>query len=107
MIRLQQLFQAVNVYDRFLSIDAKRVTTVENCYRLIRDLHLTDDKKLLRILLDVQVENAEKVILEIVSKFISFDLFSYYMFVNVSFKSHITDGTPVKIRQDKIMRVMT
>ncbi|KAK7495312.1 hypothetical protein BaRGS_00013494 [Batillaria attramentaria] len=65
LIRLQQLFQAVNQHDKFLSIDAKRINTVEYCYQVLKELHLQDNKQNRRILLDVQMDRAERIILKV------------------------------------------
>ncbi|XP_076446346.1 glutamate receptor-like [Babylonia areolata] len=67
LIRLQQMFQAVAVYthDKFLSIDAKRVTSEDDAFSLIRHLHKQDERKLRRFVLDMPVDQAERITLRV------------------------------------------
>ncbi|KAL8574342.1 hypothetical protein ACOMHN_059138 [Nucella lapillus] len=65
LIRLQQLFQAVNAHDRFLSIDAKRISSIDNCFTVLAQLYKGEEKKERRILLDVHIEHAEDIILRV------------------------------------------
>ncbi|PVD34154.1 hypothetical protein C0Q70_05417 [Pomacea canaliculata] len=65
LIRLQQLFQAVNMHEKFLSIDAKRITTGVNCYDMIKELYKQSEKEMRRFVLDVHVDKAEQIILRV------------------------------------------
>ncbi|CAG5129519.1 unnamed protein product, partial [Candidula unifasciata] len=67
LIRLQQLFQATNKYDKtIITIDTKRITSVENGYELLLELHKIQDTDH-RILLDVRTDRAEQIILKVMS----------------------------------------
>ncbi|GFS12036.1 glutamate receptor [Elysia marginata] len=68
LIRLQQLFQATNKYEKILiTIDTKRISTVENGYLELRGLHLLDPEADHRVLLDVRIDKAEQIIGLVVS----------------------------------------
>ncbi|KAK3781138.1 hypothetical protein RRG08_020080 [Elysia crispata] len=63
LIRLQQLFQATNKYEKVLiTIDTKRIGTVDNGYQMLRELHLLDIEADHRVLLDVRIDKAEQII---------------------------------------------
>ncbi|XP_050415805.1 glutamate receptor isoform X1 [Patella vulgata] len=65
LIRLQQLFQSTNSYEYDLHIDAKRVTSVENCFTVLYELHKKDEEEDQRIILDLQMDKSEEVIMKI------------------------------------------
>ncbi|ESO90630.1 hypothetical protein LOTGIDRAFT_122838, partial [Lottia gigantea] len=65
LIRLQQLFQSTNLYEYDLHIGAKRITTVDNCFNVLYELHKKDEEEDQRIILDLQIEKAEEVIKQI------------------------------------------
>lgn len=66
LIRLQQLFQAVNAREHTIDIDVKRVEDTQDCYKTLKDLHQKDEKANIRVLLDIPTENAENVIVLLV-----------------------------------------
>lgn len=67
LVRLQQLFQATNKYEKMLiTIDTKRIASADNGYQLLRELHLLDSTVDHRVLLDVTTETAEEIILKLV-----------------------------------------
>lgn len=67
LVRLQQLFQATNKYDKtIITIDTKRITSVDNGYQVLRELHLMDKEAEHKVLLDVRTEKAEQIILKVV-----------------------------------------
>ncbi|XP_060554333.1 glutamate receptor-like isoform X2 [Ruditapes philippinarum] len=65
LIRLQQLFQAVNTREHFIDIDVKRVQNAEDCYNMLKDLHKKDEKTTIRVFLDIPTESAETVIVKL------------------------------------------
>ncbi|XP_052791388.1 glutamate receptor-like isoform X2 [Mya arenaria] len=65
LIRLQQLFQAVNMREQTLDIDVKRVSDAYKCYEMLKDLHQKNDKVGIRVFLDIPTERAEEVILSL------------------------------------------
>ena len=67
LIRLQQLFQAVNIGEITLDIDVKRVTDTYDAYIMLKDLHLKEDKENQRVFLDLATKKAEEIIVRIVS----------------------------------------
>ena len=67
LMRLQQLFQAFNARDRLISIDAKRIISVENAFRVLVQMQKLDDNVLRRILLDLPIDQIEQLIVNIVS----------------------------------------
>ena len=67
LIRLQQLFQAVNIGEITLDIDVKRVTDIYDAYYMLKDLHLKEDKENQRVFLDLATKKAEEIIVRIVS----------------------------------------
>ncbi|CAL1537976.1 unnamed protein product [Lymnaea stagnalis] len=68
LVRLQQLFQATNKYDKMIiSIDTKRITSVENGYHMLKELHLMDPEMEHRVLLDVRTDKAEQIILKVMN----------------------------------------
>lgn len=67
LVRLQQLFQATNNYNKTnLAIDTKRITSVDNGYELLLELHNMDADSVHRIILDVRTDRAEQIILRMV-----------------------------------------
>lgn len=67
LIRLQQLFQAVNAREKTIDIDVKRVNDSHTCYTELKALHEKDDTANLRIFLDIPTEKAEEVIVKLVT----------------------------------------
>ena len=67
LIRLQQLFQAVNIGEITLDIDVKRVTDINDAYLMLKDLHQKDEKANLQVFLDLATKKAEEIIVRIVS----------------------------------------
>ncbi|KAL5011752.1 hypothetical protein ScPMuIL_010303 [Solemya velum] len=65
LIRLQQLFQAVNAKEYQLDIDVKRATDAENCYAILTDIHEREKDNKIRVMLDLPAAKAEEVILKI------------------------------------------
>ncbi|KAH3842685.1 hypothetical protein DPMN_116189, partial [Dreissena polymorpha] len=65
LIRLQQLFLAVNNREKMLDIDVKRVPDVRSCYEMLKDLHMKNDKFEIRVFMDIPTERAEQVILKL------------------------------------------
>ncbi|XP_059163144.1 glutamate receptor-like [Physella acuta] len=68
LVRLQQLFQVCSKYEPMsVTIDAKRITTADECYRSLRDQHLSDVEMDIRVLLDMTTEKAEQIILHVMN----------------------------------------
>uniref|UniRef100_A0A2C9KDL9 Glutamate receptor n=2 Tax=Biomphalaria TaxID=6525 RepID=A0A2C9KDL9_BIOGL len=68
LVRLQQLFQVTNKYDKMIiNIDTKRITTVENGYIMLKELHLIDTEMEHRVLLDLRIDKAEQIILKVMN----------------------------------------
>lgn len=57
------------MHEKFLSIDAKRITTGVNCYDMIKELYKQSEKEMRRFVLDVHVDKAEQIILRVVRDF--------------------------------------
>ena len=74
LIRLQQLFQAVNIGEITLDIDVKRVTDVHEAYMMLKDLHQKDEKANLQVFLDLATKKAEEIIVRIVSSLCNFKI---------------------------------
>ncbi|CAG5133809.1 unnamed protein product, partial [Candidula unifasciata] len=68
LVRLQQLFQATNKYDKLIiTIDTKRITSVDNGYMMLCELHEINVKSDYRVLLDISTEKAEQIILRVMN----------------------------------------
>ncbi|KAL4230944.1 Glutamate receptor 2 [Mactra antiquata] len=65
LIRLQQLFQAVNARERTIDIDVKRVNNTETCYQELKLFHQRNEKANLRIFLDIPTDKAQTVIVRL------------------------------------------
>ncbi|XP_046373507.1 glutamate receptor-like isoform X1 [Haliotis cracherodii] len=65
LIRLQQLFQSVNMHEYVLDINAKRVSSVENCYMVLKDLHLMANELNQHLVLDMEIGKTQDVILKV------------------------------------------
>lgn len=65
LIRLQQLFQAVNIREYGIDIDVKRISDTINAYEMLKALHLKNEKDDTRVFLDVTTEKAEEIIVRL------------------------------------------
>ncbi|KAK3594265.1 hypothetical protein CHS0354_023655 [Potamilus streckersoni] len=63
LIRLQQLFQALNQREFALDIDVKRVTDPLDCQTILKEIHVREDTKEIRVFLDLPMKRAEETIL--------------------------------------------
>jgi len=67
LIRLQQLFQAVNLREQTtLDIDVKRITDPQQGYEMLKSLHKKSEDTRIRVFLDIPTERAEELIVKLV-----------------------------------------
>ncbi|KAL3879137.1 hypothetical protein ACJMK2_031448, partial [Sinanodonta woodiana] len=78
LIRLQQLFQALNQREFALDIDVKRVTDPTDCHTILKEIHLREDTKEIRVFLDLPMKRAEETILLVFEEALVIDALRFF-----------------------------